>query len=152
MSLKSYWREDGVSPIIPEDALIEILSSLKTGVVFLSTVPSSDAEMRIVQALAGLNHAKILYCRELIEQLVEIIKNPHNGSPTDEVCARLMGCPVIIRFADRIYGLTATMECLAKICTKLSKDNVIIVTGDYLDKYVPELLQQLDAKQYYICY
>lgn len=51
MQLKSYWRVDGVSSIVSEDELIKHISSRKTGIVFLSTVPSSDGETRIVEAL-----------------------------------------------------------------------------------------------------
>ena len=154
MTLKSYWREDGVSPIISEDELKKRLSSRKSGVVFLSTVPSSDGETRIVEALEDGKNVKVFYCRELIEQLIDIIKKPHNRPPVDELCDRLRKYSVIlIRFTNRIYGLTSTIESLSQICTKLAKESVIIVSGDHLNKYVPELLQQLpDAKQYYICY
>ena len=154
MTLKSYWREDGSSPIISEDELIKRLSSQKSGIVFLSTVPSSDGETRVVEALEGEKNVKIFYCREIIEHLIDIIKKPHNRPPVDELCDRLRKYSVIIiRFTNRIYGLTSTIESISQICTKLAKESVIIVSGDHLNKYVPELLQQLpDAKQYYICY
>lgn len=154
MTLKSYWREDGVSPIISEDELIKRLSSQKSGIVFLSTVPSSDGETRIVEALEDGKNVKVFYCRELIEKLIDIIKKPHDRPPVDELCNRLRKFSVIVvRYTNRIYGLISTIQSLSQICTKLSNESLIIVSGDQLNKYVPELLQQLpDAKQYYICY
>ena len=156
MTLKSYWREDGVSPIISEDELIKRLSSRKTGIVLLSTVPSSDGETRVVQALADIKSAKVFYCRDIVEKLVDIIKNQHNRPPVDVLCDLLRKYSysvIVVRFVNRIYGLTSTMQSLSQICTKLSSESLIIVSGDQLNKYVPELLQQLpDAKQYYICY
>lgn len=152
--LKSYWRKDGVSPIISEDELIKRLSSQKIGVVLLSTVPSSDGETRVVQALTDIKSAKGFYCRDIIEKLVDITKNPHNRPPVDELCDRLRKYPVItVRFVNRIYGRTSTMQSLSQICAKLSDKSLIVVTGDYLEQYVPELLQQLpQAEKYYICY
>ena len=154
MTLKSYWCEDGASPIISEDELIKRLSSQKTGIVFLSTVPSSDGETRIVEALEDEKNVKVFYCRELIEQLIDIIKKPRNRPPVDELCDRLRKNPVIVvRYTNRIFGLTSTMQSLSQICTKLSNESLVIISGDQLNKYVPELLQQLpEAVQYYICY
>lgn len=95
----------------------------------------------------------MFYCRELIEQLIDIIKKPHNRPPVDELCDRLKYPVIVVRYTNRIYRLISTIQSLSQICTKLSYESLIIVSGDQQNKYVPELLQQLpDAKKYYICY
>ena len=154
MTLKSFWRQDGISPIIGEDALVQYLLKKENGIVFLSTVPSSDGEMRIVNALTARKDAKLFYCRELVEGLIKIILNNPHGIATDELCARINQYPVIaIRFANWIYGLTSTMESLALICKKVSKECLVVISGDHLQQYIPELLQALpQAEKFYICY
>ena len=151
--LTSYWRENSSSPIISEEALVNYLATKEKGIILLSTVPSSDGETRIVQALTDKAGAKVYYCRELVEELVSIIKTQHNQVSSDVLYTRLKNYPfLIVRFVDRLMGLSTTQETLTTIFSKLSTECVVLVSGDYLDKYVPELLQLLEAEQFYICY
>ena len=104
--------------------------------------------------MAEEKSAKVFYCREIIEKLVSVIQNSVDCVAADELCKWLRAYPfIVIRFINKSSGLTATMEILTTVFRKLSEDHAVIITGDYLDQYVPELLQQLPASEkFFICH